>query len=66
MLPFKHGEFTSAYQGLVSRVPPIVDRFRRVAVVNTYCETAPDVDFEKLLNTFQVGVDRLLVRTVYE
>jgi hypothetical protein len=53
-----------AYQGPTSAGGREVTRFRQRAVVNTYAELAPLLDIREIRPSFQVGVDRILVRTV--
>jgi hypothetical protein len=67
LLPFRRPE--SIYKGLISKATPRVQRFREGAMVNTFAETAPLVDraeFNAMVDAFQIGVDRILIRTVYE
>ena len=54
----------SQFQSPVSRAPAAVELFRRRLPVNTYAETAPTVNFSDANTAFQVGVDRILIRTV--
>jgi hypothetical protein len=56
----------SDYTGGLGKAPRWVRTFRRNAVVNMYAETAPLVDLRRLTQAFQVGVDRILTRTVSE
>lgn len=42
-----------------------IRRFRRAVVVITYAETAPGTYFEEIIDSFQIGVDRILTRTTY-
>ena len=52
-----------SYRGVAARAPGWALRFRRVAPVNTYAETAPQFDPRSLRGAFQVGADRILTRT---
>lgn len=54
------------YQGPATASSKWLKRFRRRAVINTYGETAPDFRVEDLKGAFQVGVDRILIRTVLD
>lgn len=57
---------TLTYNGWTSRPPAWLVGFRRRAVINTYAETAPDFYLQDLRDTFQVGVDRILIRTALD
>lgn len=52
------------YHGELSGLPRVAREFRAAAAVNTYVETAPGADIEQIRRSFQIGVDRILVRTV--
>jgi hypothetical protein len=52
------------YRGPVSHAADSIKRFRKRAAINTYAETAPFVDLASLRKSFQIGVDRILIRTV--
>jgi hypothetical protein len=55
------------YRGTVRRVPRRLIGLRKTQSVNTFAETAPFSDprpFWGFESVFQVGVDRLLIRTV--
>ena len=54
------------YEGSGSSDTTWLAGFRRRAVINTYAETAPDFYPEDLRDYFQVGVDRILTRTVID
>jgi hypothetical protein len=54
----------TAYNGGLKGLPKAARLFRGHAAVNTYVETAPDADLAQVRRSFQIGVDRLLVRTV--
>jgi hypothetical protein len=45
-------------------VPEFIRRFRKRAVMNTYGETSPGFDLASVRKSFQIGVDRILIRTV--
>ena len=59
------------YSGPGRAAPPWVKRVRRTEIVNTYAETAPAVDIRHfgghgaVDGPFQIGADRILVRTVW-
>lgn len=55
---------TGRFQARVSSVSRLMQRFRRDLPINTYAETAPASNFAEAATEFQVGVDRILVRTV--
>jgi hypothetical protein len=52
------------YQGAATTDDSRLQAFRRHAVVNTYAETAVQVDLKRMLASFQIGVDRLQTRTL--
>lgn len=54
------------YNGQTNRAPPNVRRFRRDAKVNTYAETAPLALIDLARTRFHIGVDRILVRTLWD
>src|SRR5262249_34424891 len=54
------------FNGLVKGLPRVAADFRPLAPINTYAETAPNVDIEHLRRQFQIGVDRQLARTAPE
>lgn len=56
--------FGAEYHGEPGRRMQKLDRFRQKAIVNTYGETAPGVYLKDLIDHYQVGVNRLLIRTV--
>jgi hypothetical protein len=62
----RFGNGFGTYEGLASEGGPVLRKFREVAVVNTYVETAPNVYFlgnAASFGGFHIGPDRLLVRT---
>jgi len=61
LLPFPNNRFD--FRGPPARGGVAVLRFRHRAVVNTYGEAAPGVQLSEL-GRFQLGVDRIKVRTV--
>lgn len=54
-----------SYKGPIRKREKWISRFRSTAIVNTFAQTAPGVYLKDVLPSFQVGVDRILVRTVY-
>jgi hypothetical protein len=52
------------YHGDVSRGGRSVAKFRHRSFVNAYAETAPGIFFDRVTRGFQIGVDRILTRTV--
>jgi hypothetical protein len=61
VLPFS--DTTHEFSGSPGRGGTSLLRFRHRAVVNLYAETAPFIELDDLGNS-QIGVDRLLVRTM--
>jgi hypothetical protein len=55
---------SGTFHGSVAQADPEVQRLRRRLPVNTYAETAPLAGFADVINSFQIGVNRLLVRTI--
>jgi hypothetical protein len=55
-------KYSDRYVGRASRT--VVRTFRRYAVLNTYGEAGVFVDVRPIEKRFQIGVDRILVRTV--
>ena len=58
------GEFGGSYQGPSEGGGAGIQAFRQKLPVNTYAETAPTVGFAEGARHFQVGPDRILIRTV--
>ena len=52
------------FQGLVPNGNAALENFRGTLFVNTYAESSPGDDFATGPRGFQVGVDRILIRTV--
>ena len=50
--------------GTLDMAPENVSEFRQLSVINTYAETDIFADTDYLLSQFQIGVDRILIRTV--
>lgn len=66
LIPLRTGQWWE-YHGRTREGGREVRRFRAAVRINTYAETAParwDVDLSR--SRFQVGVDRILVRTLWE
>jgi hypothetical protein len=55
--------YGTSYNGPVAKSGDWAMRFRGVARVNTYMETAPVASYNDINRAFHVGVDRLLTRT---